>query len=488
MDIILIKIKYTLFFIILSYSCLFSAKSMATDSKNLLPEIGSAGSSVLSIEKERHIGKAMMKQMRATTPILHDPVLTEYINSLGNTLVKKADNVNYRFNFFLINNKEINAFAFFGGHIGIHTGLLTLADNESELASVLAHEISHVTQRHLARKIEEQARTQPLSTAGLISGILLTIINPTVGLATLQTSVAVTQQASINYTRANEQEADRIGITLLSQSGFNPHAAGTFFGKLAEKYRYTTQPPAMLLTHPLPDSRIAEAKVRAQRFSSIPLAPSLNFELSKARIIARYENDTKYNIESFEYALKRKNYIIEEAAKYGLAVALLEDKQYQKALDVLLPLHQQDAKNLFYIDVLTDIYIGLKQYDLAINILAEIHRIKPYNQVVTLNYANVLLKSGKTEQAESLLDDFLLIKPDNYIAYDLLSEVYKKQNNKVQMHATNAEIYALLGAYPKAIDELQSAYNHTENLPLAKKRLKARILQFREELEKLSRL
>lgn len=485
---LLIKIKSFFVTFIVTFSCLFSAQNLAEKNKNILPEIGTAGSSVLSLEKERQLGHAMMKQMRATSPMLHDPVLVEYVNSLGNKLVKHANNVSYRFNFFIINNKEINAFAFFGGNVGIHSGLITTADNESELASVFAHEISHVTQRHLARKIEAQTKTQNLSTAGVISSILLAIINPTVGIAALQTSVAATQQASINYTRSNEQEADRIGISLLARSEFNPHAAATFFGKLAEKYRYTTQPPAMLLTHPLPDSRIAEAKIRAQRYHSIPLAPSLPFELSKARIIARYENDPQYNIKTFQHALKSKQYRLKAAAEYGLAIAYYENKQYIEALDVLLKLHEKDPKNLFYIDVLTDTYIALKNYDKAIDLLTALDRVMPNNQVVTLNLANTLLKAEKLTDAEKKLEDFLLVKPDNFIAYDLLSEVYKKQKNKALMHATNAEIYALLGAYQKAIDELQTAYTHADDRPLAKKRFKAKVLQFREELEKLSRL
>ncbi|WP_426370049.1 M48 family metalloprotease [Pseudocolwellia sp. HL-MZ7] len=137
---------------------LITIPTIAQNSKNKLPSIGAAGFSALSIDKEQLIGNAMMRQVRASQPILHDPVLIEYINSLGNLLVKNANDVNYAFDFFIINSKELNAFAFFGGHIGIHSGLITTASDESELASVIAHEISHVTQRHLARRLEEQTR------------------------------------------------------------------------------------------------------------------------------------------------------------------------------------------------------------------------------------------------------------------------------------------------------------------------------------------
>ena len=153
----------------------------------------------------------MMQQIRAQGGIINDPILIEYINDLGNSLVKNAQDVNYSFEFFIVNNPELNAFAFFGGHIGIHSGLITTADTESELASVIAHEISHVTQRHLARRIEAQSRTQPLTMAGVVSGIILAMINPAVGMAALSTSMAASQQFSINYTRINLFRTSRKG-------------------------------------------------------------------------------------------------------------------------------------------------------------------------------------------------------------------------------------------------------------------------------------
>ena len=456
--------------------------------RNKLPEIGSAGVSVLSIEKERQIGGEMMRQIRATQPILHDPVLTEYINDLGNRMVRNAKDVNYSFEFFVIRNQELNAFAFFGGHIAIHSGLITTANTESELASVVAHEISHVTQRHLARRLESQNKSQPLTMAAMVSSVLLTLINPTVGMAALSTTMAASQQASINYTRGNEQEADRVGITLLVNSGFNPQGAPDFFNIMAEKYRYTSKPPAMLLTHPLPESRIADARIRAHNFSPRPLAPSLAFELTKARIIARYEGDAEANIINFQQSINKQRYAIEAAARYGLALSYYENKDYEIAVTQLEALLKDDNKNLFYVDALTDAYIGVKDFDKAITMLRELNLLMPNNQVVTLNYANVLNEAGEYAQAEVLLQKFLALSPKNYIANDLLTEVYRKQDKKALMHATKAEVYALLGAYPKAVDELQTAYNFVEDNPLLQKRMKGRILQLQDQQEKLKRL
>ena len=474
-------------------SALMATSALATNGetrtdKNKLPEIGSAGFSILSIEKERQIGGEMMRQIRASQPVLNDPVLTEYINDLGNRMVRNAKDVNYSFEFFVIRNEELNAFAFFGGHIAIHSGLITTTKTESELASVVAHEISHVTQRHLARRLEAQSKSQPVAMAGLISSVLLTLINPSVGIAALSTTMAASQQAGINYTRGNEKEADRVGITLLANSGFNPQGAPDFFATMAEKYRYKSKPPAMLLTHPLPESRITDARLRAQSLSPRPLAPSLQFELAKARIKARYESDAQTNITYFQENLNKSRYALKEAAKYGLALSYYENKDYNKTISLLNELLTQDDKNLFYVDALTDAYIAVKAYDKAITMLTELNLLMPNNQVVALNYANVLQEAKQYRQAEVVLQDFLTLNPKNFIANDLLTDVYRKQDKKALMHASKAEVYALLGVYPKAVDELQTGYNFVEENPLLKKRIKGRILQLQEQQEKLKRL
>jgi predicted Zn-dependent protease len=481
------KLKSLLFACTLT-TLLASPYSFSQDNKNKLPEIGTSGFSVLSIDKERQIGGAMMRHIRASQPLVNDPVLNEYINDLGNRLVKNAQDVNYSFEFFIIRNKEINAFAFFGGHVGIHSGLMTLADTESELASVISHEISHVTQRHLARRLEAQSRNQPLTTAAMISGVLLALVNPSIGMAALTTTMAASQQSSINFTRGNEQEADRVGITLLAQSGFDPQGAPDFFSKMAIKYRYTSKPPAMLLTHPVPESRIADARIRAHGLESRPSAPSLNFALAKARIQARYESTPQENIATFEDDIKKQSYTYKAAVNYGLALSLFENKDYQDAKRILEKLISDDKNNLFYADALTDVYIKTKEIDKALVMLNELNLLMPNNQVVTLNYANALLENERFSAAEVLLQDFLLVKPGNFIAYDILTTVYQKQDKKALMHATKGEVFALLGAYSRAVDELQTGYNFTENQPIVEKRIKARILQLQDQEQKLKRL
>lgn len=456
--------------------------------KNELPEIGNAGFTTLSIEKERQFGDLMMRNTRATQPIINDPVIIEYINDLGNRMVRNAKGVNYSFEFFVVRNPELNAYAFFGGHIGIHSGLITRAENESELASVIGHEISHVTLRHLARSMEDRSKTSALSIAGMVSGILLALVDPNAGMAALMTTQAATAQSAINYTRSNEKEADRVGIELLANSGFDPQAAPSFFSKMAAEYRYASKPPAILLTHPVPESRVADARYRAQNYPPRILPPSLPFELTKARLRARYSSNSKDNIIQFQSEIDRKDYLLREAALYGLAISYLDNKNYDKAKLILEDLLAEDNKNLFYIDALADVYISMKAFKTGKEMLERLNLFMPNNPVVTLNYANLAISAKDYKFAEDLLKDFIIVHPENFLAYELLTDLYKKQEKQLEYHLYRAEIYAQLAGYQKAVDELQTAYNFSKEQPLMKKRIKAKILQYQDAESRLKRL
>lgn len=187
------------------------------DVSDNLPDIGTTAGNTLSIGQEMQMGDFYVRQLRASAPLINDPLLNDYINQLGERLVAHAWSVKTPFHFFLIRNDEINAFAFFGGNVVLHSALFRYTDNESQLASVMAHEISHVTQRHLARAMEEQQRNAPLTWVGALGSILLAMANPQAGMAALSGTLAGTQQGVISFTQQNEQEADRIGIQVLQR-------------------------------------------------------------------------------------------------------------------------------------------------------------------------------------------------------------------------------------------------------------------------------
>ncbi len=302
-----------------------------------------------------------MRMLRASRPIINDPLLNEYVSSLGHRLVANASDVKTPFHFFLIRNKEINAFAFFGGYVALHTGLFLYAQNESELASVVAHEIAHITQRHLARAMEDQARKSPLTIAALIGSLMLAVAAPEAGIAAAQATTAASIQSRINYTRSNEQEADRIGIDTLARAGFNPKAMPVFFGRMLEQYRYASKPPEFLLTHPLPESRITESRARAQQYPSVMLPPSEPYHLARARIIARFSGlEPAAALDWFTRQEKKASLSVKPTLEYGKALVYLDTRKPEKAAAILDKLISAEPENRFFLDALTDLYVQKK--------------------------------------------------------------------------------------------------------------------------------
>ncbi|MGL4639505.1 M48 family metalloprotease [Shewanella sp.] len=456
---------------------------------NDLPDLGTAAVNTFSLEKEMVYGDAYMRVIRSSAPILNDPVLSQYLTELGNTLVAHATGVKTPFYFFLLQNDEINAFAFFGGHVGVHTGLFLNADNESELASVLGHEVTHVTQRHLARSLEAQQKTGPATVAGLLGAILLTIAVPQAGMAALATTQALATQSKINYTRLHEKEADRIGMQILVDAGFDPNASADFFGKLASRYRFTTTPPQMLLTHPLPESRITEARDRAHQYPQRYIPDNLNFQLAKARIQVRfssYSDDAVLSL--FEKQLNKQSYTYKEAALYGKALALFRLKKFAESEKIIDELLSIDSNNLFYIDTKSDLLVERQDHRKAITMLETQRKMKPTSQVINTNLANIYIEAGEPAKAIPLLEDMIFLDKQNQLPYQLLNLAYKKIGNQGMEYFSNAELMALGANYKGAIDQLNFAYRASEGNPLQLARIEARIRQFKQADKELEAL
>ncbi len=456
---------------------------------NDLPDLGTAAVNTFSLEKENMYGDAYMRVIRSSAPVLNDPVLNQYITELGNRLVAHATGVKTPFYFFLLRNDEINAFAFFGGHVGVHTGLFLNADNESQIASVLAHEITHVTQRHLARSLEASDKSSTATMAGLLGAILLTIAVPQAGMAALATTQALATQSKINYTRLHEKEADRIGMKILVDAGFDPESSADFFTKLAARYRFTSKPPQMLLTHPLPESRITEARNRAAQYPHRYIPDNLDFQLAKARIEVRFSS---YNDESalslFEEQLSKNTYSFKQAAEYGLALALLRNKKTEQAEQIIDRLLKNDPNNLFYIDTKTDLLVEHKQYAQAINLLEHQKRLKPTSQVLNINLAHVYIEAKQPKKAIPLLEEMIFLDKQNQLPLQLLSQAYNQSGNKAMEHYVKAESMALSANYSGAIDQLNFAYRLSEKDPLQLARIEARIRQFKQSKAALDAL
>ncbi|KLV06475.1 hypothetical protein ABT56_08680 [Photobacterium aquae] len=454
-----------------------------------LPEIGTAAASTLTIEKEMEYGDAYMRMIRASMPVISDPLLSDYIQDLGHRLVANANGVKTPFTFFMIQNRALNAFAFFGGHVAVHSGLFLYAKSESELASVVAHEIAHVTQRHLARSMEDQARKSPATMAALIGSLMLAIASPEAGMAAIHATTAASAQGQINYTRSNEKEADRIGIATLAKSGFDVQAMPRFFGRLADEYRYASTPPPMLLTHPLPESRIADSRSRANQYPKTNVGYSERYHLARSRIIARFAGlDSDAALNWFDRQLKRATPQTRDALNYGKAIVYIDSGKYQQAQALLSPLLAKEPNNRFYIDTATDLDLYQKQYGRAIKRLENALKSAPSNNVLRLNLAHTMQEAGKYSQSIPILTRYTHDNPDDPNGWHMLAQGQAAVGRRDAELAARAELFALNGAWPKAIQNYIQASQLVEINSLDQARYDARIDQLRLDQQRAASL
>lgn len=444
-----------------------------------LPDMGTSAGSTLSIGQELQMGDYYVRQLRASAPLINDPLLVQYVNKLGMQLVGHANSVRTPFHFYLINNDEINAFAFFGGNVVLHAALFRYADDESQLASVLAHEISHVTQRHLARAMEDQKRSAPLTWVGALGSILLAMANPQAGMAALTGTLAGTQQGMISFTQQNEQEADRIGIQVLQRSGFDPQAMPTFLEKLLDQARYSTRPPEILLTHPLPESRLSDARNRANQMPPIVKQSSEDFYMAKVRTLGMYKSGRNQLTSDLLDGLAKGNVRQQHAAQYGRALQAMEAKNFSEAQRLLQPLLSANPANPWYLDLATDIDLGLNKASDAINRLKNAPNLNN-NPVLQLNLANAYLEGGQPAESAKILNRYTFDNKEDSNGWDLLAQAQARLNNRDQELAARAESLALSGRLEQAITTLSSASSQVKVGSLQQARYDARIDQLRQ--------
>lgn len=461
--------------------------SLGDEMQDQLPDMGTAAGSTLSIGQEIQMGDFYVRQLRAGSPLINDPVLVTYINHLGGILVAHAHSVNFPFHFYIVQNNELNAFAFFGGNVVIHSALFNYTDNESQLASVLAHEISHVTQRHLARAMEEQKRNSPLTWAGALGSLLLAMANPQAGIAALSGTLAGTQQGVLSFSQGNEQEADRIGIQVLQRSGFDPQAMPDFLQKLSDNSRYSSAPPEMLLTHPLPLTRLADIRNRANQMRHLVLDSSQDFYLAKVRILTMYgvinsESNDNVNANSIINDWQRGNNRQQIAAKYGTAVLFYQAKKYDAARRELQPLLAKQPGNVWFVDLMTDIDLGAQQMPQAITRIEALVRGQDYtaNPVLLLNLANAYVQAKRYEDAVHILNRYTYNHPDDTNGWNLLAQANAGLGLRDQELAAQAENLALNGQLDQAIRALSNASRLVSLGSLQQARYDARIDQLRQ--------
>lgn len=429
-----------------------------------LPRLGDSTSSVVSPEQEYRLGRAWLRQLRAQAPIIQDPLIHEYFYDLVYRLAANSEIQRPELETIVLNSPDINAFAVPGGIIGLNGGLLLNARTEDELAGVIAHELAHLSQRHFARAME---RSQNTSWAGLAALLASVVIAATAGgdagMAALATTQAASIESQLRFSRNNEQEADRIGMQTLARSGMNPGAMADFFEALQRSMRYSGElPPEFLLTHPVTESRITDARARAAQLPATPASNSLEFGLMKMRTSVMFARDTSATINDLLNQRKSGTEFL-EVNEYGLACAYSKANQLDQALATINGLLLRRPDRITYIATKAEILNQSGRYKDAIQLLESALKYSPENYVLTIHYANALIKSNRAADAVDLLRYQLTQHESWPLLWSMLAEAYGKSDDRLGVYQARAEYYYLHGRTMTALEQLQYA------LPLAEK-------------------
>jgi predicted Zn-dependent protease len=363
--------------------------------------------------------------------------------------------VEQQFEFFVLEDKTVNAFALPGGFIGVHTGLILAVRSESELAAVLAHEIGHVSQRHIARLFTQQKQAGMASLAALALAILAARSSPDLAQAAIAGAQYATYQTAVNFTRENEREADRVGVQILDKSGFDARAMPAFLERLQRSYRlYETNAPSYARTHPLTYERIADVESRVQGLPYRQVPDSLEFLLVRARIQAR-DLSPLDGVVYFDDILVEKKVVNEAAARYGLILSLLRTKDFSRATREMNLLLAQVPNNAMVVALAGRVRMATGDNRGALDLYATAARRFPRNRAIIYDYTRALLDNKRPKEALQLVSVALDYAHSDHRLYELQAECFAALGEKLQQHRSLAEAFIIYGNVPAAIDQLQ---------------------------------
>ena len=448
-----------------------------------LPDLGDTSGQIFTPEHDRKLGTEFMRLIRQEGLVLDDEEVTRYLRKVGRKLALNSENPGHGFTFFLVNDKRINAFAGPGGYIGTNVGLFTAAERESELAGVLAHEIAHVTQRHLARAFDTADKLSLANTAALLAAILIGTQDGQAGAAALTAASALSIQQQINFTRANEKEADRVGIRALAGAGYDPHGMAGFFEKLQKNAKlYGTRPPEFLSTHPVTINRIAEATSRAEAYPAVEQTDEREFQLMRAKLrVAGYESPRQVLLDFQRYHGDGGG--SGEVERYEYALLLAATKRHARAAEVMRRLHAGDRDRLAYRLGLGRILAEDGKLEPALSMYRESLELYPDEIIVILPYANTLMTAGKNEEAYKLLSGVTSKAPEEPKVYKLLAQAAGKTRRPLQTHTAMAEHYYLNGYTAQAVEQMKLAEKTSGLSNYQAARIQARLATLERELK-----
>ncbi|WP_323816193.1 M48 family metalloprotease [Cellvibrio sp. NN19] len=438
------------------------ADPFASHAEIQLPDLGDTSSIMISPAQEKVLGQRWLRAYRSQVPTSSDPLIIDYLEQLFDQLLPYSQLTDKRIDLIVAENNTLNAFAVPGNIIGVHTGLLMYARAEGQLAAVLTHELGHLSQRHYARQLEKQKNMMVPMLAGMLAGLVLAAnSNSDAGMAAIMGTQAAAQQSALAFSRQNEQEADRIGMQTIVEAGLDPYGAADMFEQMVRANRLNRRPPEYLLTHPVSETRVADARNRAMKYPRKPAADDTEFQLIRTRVRVKAEETPQIAARMFKSELDKES-DHPDASRYGWALALMESSQFDAARDALAPLLEKDPDRVTYQIMRADIEIAAERYKAGLEIIEAQLKQHPDSYPLIIRHAEALMKAGIYQQSADILDRYSRKRSnDDYVWY-LLAEVNGLAGNILGVHEARAEYFILNGVYDRAQIQLRNALKMTK--------------------------
>ena len=451
----------------------------ATAADTRLPDLGDVAGETLTRAEEERLSEEFLRQIRGRLRLVDDPEVVDYIDTLGQRIARADPERRYRF--LVMDTPAVNAFAGPGGIIAVNAGLVVITESESELAAVLAHEIAHVSLRHLAQLLERGELASLTTLASVFAGIFLATRNPSAGQAVLLASTAGAQHSALRYSREKEMEADRTGMALLHQAGFDPRAVPAFFRRFQEWQRFTSRPPEFLSTHPVTLSRIADAQARADRYEPRAYRESADYPLVRAKLRARLADKPATAVAHFEALVRAGGTNTAEAARYGFAVALMDANRHGEASIVLEELRREFPDRAAHRTAAAEAYLALGKEARALDLLAASVDRFPDHRALVYDYGRALVRASRAEEATVLLRRFQRKHDTDATIHRLLGLAHQRAGRPAASHMALAEFHYRKGDLTSAIRQLDIALEDPAIDDYRAARAEARRQQFRDE-------
>jgi predicted Zn-dependent protease len=447
--------------------------------------MGEPADNALSPVEERELGAQFMRQIRASLPLIRDVQLNEYIQNLGSRLVLAAGkNDIENFHFFIIDDPQINAFAIPGGYVGVNSGLIAAMGQEEQLASVVAHEVAHVTQRHHARAFATGNKASLSAAAAVLAAIIIGQASPQAGQAALAAGLAASQQSAINFTRGNEVEADRIGIEILTNAQYDPRAMAETFDILRRKNSLNTSNRQLeyLRTHPLDNNRIAEATDRASGKPKKERVPETDYQLFKARLAVLSSTDLPNTQRIFK---AEHDQSAQPHTAYALALIhqrtnrMAKSRQFLEELDAMVS--AKPIVELLRADV--EDRGRASQTERRLRSLSELY---PDRYSIVEKRLKLLTDQRQLSEAMRVATEYIRSSGDpNPLAWRELASIQQQLNDQAGSHESLARYFETLGEIQQAAGQLELAIREVPPGSQDNTRLQANLKRLRATASQL---